>query len=183
MEWKLYEKQINDEVNKKILKLEEEYQKIKAGRPNPNILNSLVVNFYDSKMKIIELANVQVINGKQLLVKPYDKQSLKPINEAILKANLNLNPIIDSDTIKINFPSPTEETRKLSVKKAKEILEDFKNQIRNLRKTIHTSIKNDEELTKDELINYEKQLDNLIKKVNLNLENIFSSKEKELMII
>lgn len=181
MEWNIYKEEFDKKANEKINWLELEFIKIKTGRPNPNILDSILVNAYDTKSKIIEIANIQVVEGKQLIIKPYDKSLLQNINQEILKSNLGLTPQVDADLLRINFPPQTEEVRKNSVKKCKEILEQAKVGIRNIRNDIHKKYKNDKELREDELKQYDNELDKITKSYNSKLDELFSMKEKELL--
>lgn len=183
MEWKLYKEDFDKKAEVKIEWLFSEFNKIKSGRPNPKILDHVLVDAYGDKSKIFELANLQVVEGKQIVIKPYDKSVLHDINSAILKENLGLHPQVDADCIRINFPAPTEESRKQSIKKVKEFVEQAKIGIRNIRKEIHQKIKADKELREDELKSYEEDLDKLTRSWNANIDKHFADKEKELLTI
>lgn len=183
MEWKLYKEDFEKKANLKIDWLFLEFNKIKSGRPNPKILDHVLIDAYGDKLKIYEIANMQVVEGKQIVIKPFDKSLLNNISSAILKENLGLNPRIDSDCIRISFPIPSEETRKQSVKKTKEFVEQAKIGIRNIRKELHTKIKNDKELREDETKTFEENLDKLTKSFNSKIDEIFLEKEKELLKI
>lgn len=181
MEWNLYKDDFSQKAEEKINWLESEFSKIKTGRPNPSIFDSINVSAYGEKMKIIEIANISVVDGKQIIIKPYDKSLLQSINQEILKSNLGLTPQTDSDLLRINFPPQTEETRKNSVKKCKEFLEQAKIGIRNIRNDIHKKYKNDKELTEDDLKYYDNELDKITKLYNSKLEDVFNKKEKDLI--
>ncbi len=183
MEWKVYEQSFSDEFQKKKEWLANEFSKIKTGRANPAILDSVRVNYYDTPSRIIECANVNVTDARTIIIKPYEKHMVNEIVSAISKANLGINPQADADSVRIVFPATTEETRKESVKKIKEILENGKIQVRNIRKDIQSKIKNDKELREDELKQYENKLDELTKKFNQELDSMFYKKEQELMTI
>lgn len=183
MEWKLYKEEFESKAAVKMEWLDSEFNKVKSGRPNPKILDHVLVDAYGEKSKLYEIANMQVVEGKQIVVKPYDKSLLHDINSAILKENLGLSVQIDADSLRIVFPVPTEETRKISVKKVKEFVEQTKIEIRNIRKDIHQKIKNDKELREDELKWYEEDLDKLTKMWNTKVDTAFASKEKELMTL
>lgn len=183
MEWKIYKEEFDKKAQVKMEWLDSEFNKIKSGRPNPKILDHVLVDAYGEKSKLYEIANMQVVEGKQIVVKPYDKSLLHDINSAILKENLGLSVQIDADSLRIVFPSPTEESRKLSVKKAKEFTEQVKVEIRNIRKDVQHKIKNDKELREDELKWYEEDLDKLTKHWNAEVDKSFIAKEKELMTI
>lgn len=183
MEWKVYKEEFDKKAQTKMQWLDSEFNKVKSGRPNPKILDHVLVEAYGDKSKLYEIANMQVVEGKQIIVKPYDKSLLHDINTAILKENLGLSVQVDADSLRIVFPSPTEETRKASVKKVKEFSEQVKVEIRNIRKDVQHKIKNDKELREDELKWYEEDLDKLTKHWNSEVDKAFASKEKELMTI
>ncbi len=183
MEWKVYEELYQAEFEKKKTWLENEYSKIKTGRANPTILDTVRVNYYDTPTKIIEIANINVSDARTIQIKPYEKNMVQEISKAITSANLGFNPLVDADSLRIIFPAPTEESRKETVKKIKEVLENAKVQVRNARQDILKKIKTDETLREDELKGFEKKVDELTKKYTTALEEIFSKKEKELMTI
>lgn len=181
MEWKIYKEEFDKKANEKINWLESEFSKIRTGRPSPTIFDLLLFDAYGSKVKLNEIANVHVAEGRTLIVKPYDKSLLHEINQEILKSNLGLTPQVDADLLRINFPSQTEEARKNSVKKCKEILENAKIGIRNIRNDIHKKYKADKELREDEIKQYDTELDKTTKLYNSKLDELFSKKEKDLM--
>lgn len=181
MEWKVYKEEFDKKAEEKINWLDTEFSKIRTGRPTPNIFDSLSFDAYGSRMKLNEIANVHVSEGRQLIVKPYDKSLLQSINQEILKSNLGLTPQVDADLLRINFPPQTEEVRKASVKKCKEILEQAKVGIRNIRNDVHKKYKADKELREDEVKQYDNELDKITKSYNSQLEEMFSKKEKDLM--
>ncbi|BAC44743.1 ribosome recycling factor [Malacoplasma penetrans] len=183
MEWKIYKEEFDKKAEVKLEWLDSEFNKIKSGRPNPKILDHVMVEAYGDKSKLFEIANMQVVEGKQIVVKPYDKTLLHDINSAIQKENLGLSVQVDADSLRIIFPSPTEETRKASVKKVKEFSEQVKVEIRNIRKDVHHKIKDDKELREDELKWYEEDLDKLTREWNAKVDKAFAEKEKELMTI
>ncbi len=183
MEWKLYEQAYQTEFEKKKTWLENEYSKIKTGRANPAILDTVRVNYYDTPTKIIEIANINISDARTIVIKPYEKNMVQEISKAIANANLGFNPLVDADSLRIVFPAPTEESRKETVKKIKETLEAAKVQVRNARQDVLKKIKNDEELREDELKSFEKKVDELTKKYTSLLDEVFAKKEKELMTI
>ncbi|MEF9984953.1 MAG: ribosome recycling factor [Malacoplasma sp.] len=183
MEWNVYKNEFENQSNPKINWLVMEYQKLKTGRPNPHIFDSITIECYGDKLKLLEVSNIQIVEGKQIIIKPYDKTLCSAINAAILKSNLGITPQLDADLIRVNFPPQTEENRKLSIKKAKELSEECKISIRNIRKNIHNQFKSNKELSKDLISYFEEELDKMTKNYNNEIESIFSAKEKELLTI
>lgn len=183
MEWSVYKNEFDKESRPKINWLISEYQKIKTGRPNPHLFDSLLIDCYGSKSKLLEISNFQIVEGKQIIIKPYDKSLCSLINSSILKSNLGITPQMEADLIRINFPPQTEESRKESIKKAKEFAEECKVFIRNIRKSIHGMFKTNKEISKDLILYFENELDKITKLYNNEIDTLFLSKEKELLTI
>lgn len=183
MEWDVFKKEFEQKAEEKLTWLHNEFVKIKTGRPNPAIFDSLLVEAYGEKMKIIEVANMQVVDGKQIVIKPYDKSLIHSINSEILKSNLGVTPQPEADLIRISFPPQTEETRKQSVKKAKEFVEQAKIGIRNIRNDIHKKYKSIPDIREDDLKYFDDQLDKITKSYNSKIDDTFAKKEKDLMTI
>ena len=177
---------ILDNAELKMMSSIENYEKrlttIRAGRANPAMLNGIMVEAYGVENPINMLANVSVHEGKQLFIKPFDRNNLKSIEHAINESNLGINPINNGETIILTVPSLTEETRKDYVKQAKAMAEDAKVALRNVRQDANTQIKNSE-CTEDEKKSLENDIQDLINKYNKKIEEIYSEKEKELMAI
>jgi ribosome recycling factor len=135
-------------------------------------------------MSLNQIANLQIVDARQILIKPYDRTQLHDIAKAITTSQLNVNPQVNADNIRIIFPSQTEENRKQNVKKAKEILEIAKTKIRNVRKNVQDEYKKAKDTVSEDLIHYfEDELNKITKIYNDKLLNIYSHKEQELMRI
>ena len=153
---------------------------IRAGRANPAMLNGINAECYGVMTPINQLSNITVHDGKQLFIKPFDRGNLKAIEKAINEANLGINPTNNGETIILTVPDLTEETRRNYVKQAKQIAEEAKIALRNVRQDANTQIKNSE-FPKDEEESYINEVQDLINKYNKKIEEILSNKEKELM--
>lgn len=163
--------------------LESRLTTIRAGRANPMMLNGINVEAYGVLSPINTLANITVHNGKELYIKPFDKNNLKNIEKAINEANLGINPTNNGEVIILTVPDLTEETRKEYVKQAKAMAEEGKIALRNIRQDSNNNIKNNDEFTEDDKDRYTNMVQDLINKYNKKIEEILSSKEKELMEI
>ena len=164
----------------------ENYEKrlttIRAGRANPAMLNGIQAECYGVMSPINSLANISVHDAKQLFIKPFDRGNLKAIEKAINEANLGINPTNNGETIILTVPDLTEETRRNYVKQAKQIAEEAKIALRNIRQDANNDIKN-AEMPKDETDAYLADVQELINKYNKKVEEILNEKEKELMAI
>lgn len=162
--------------------LENRLTTIRAGRANPLMLNGISAEAYGVPTPINQLATISVHDGKQLFIKPFDRNNLKNIEKAINEANLGINPTNNGETIILTVPDLTEETRRDYVKQAKTMAEEGKIALRNIRQDSNNSIKNSE-FTEDEKDRYMEEIQNLINKYNKKVEEVLSTKEKELMSI
>ena len=162
--------------------LENRLTTIRAGRANPLMLNGISAEAYGVSTPINQLATISVHDGKQLFIKPFDRNNLKNIEKAINEANLGINPTNNGETIILTVPDLTEETRRDYVKQAKTMAEEGKIALRNIRQDSNNSIKNSE-FTEDEKDRYMEEIQNLINKYNIKVEEVLSTKEKELMSI
>ena len=155
---------------------------IRAGRANPNMLDTVRVDYYGAPTPLNQLANVSVPEARKLQVKPFDKSALSNIEKAIYEANLGLTPNNTGEVIFIAIPELTEDRRKELVKQAKAMAEDAKIALRNIRADANNDIKK-LELAEDEEKRGTNEVQELINKYNKIVDEINSEKEKELMTI
>ena len=113
--------------------MEKRLLNIRAGRANPAILDSVMVNYYGALTPLKQLATISIPEARQLMIKPFDKGSLSAIEKGIYEANIGLTPNNNGEVIILNIPALTEDTRKEYVKQAKTISEDCKIALRNVR--------------------------------------------------
>lgn len=121
-------------MQKTISHLELELAKVRAGKANPAMLDNVMVDYYGSRVALSNAASVNTQDSRTIIVQPWEKTMLTPIEKAIQAANLGFNPQNDGVLIRIIVPPLTEERRKDLVKTAKSICEDAKVGIRNIRK-------------------------------------------------
>ena len=183
MEWSTYQKEFETKANHVINWVNSEYNLIRSGRIGVSIFDKVRVMAYGEEIQLNQIANIQIVSATQALIKPYDRSQIPDILKGIAKANFNVNPIANPDSVRINFPAQTEENRRENVKKAKQILEQGKIKIRDVRKDIQSSYKKLDNVSEDLLHYFEDELNNITKKYNSQLENLFAQKEKELMTI
>jgi ribosome recycling factor len=174
-----------EQMDKAISHLENELVKIRAGRANPQMLDGVFVDYYGTNTPLNQVANVNTSDARTLVIQPWEKSMLQPIEKAIQAANLGLNPQNDGTLIRINVPSLTEERRKDLVKKAKAEAEHCKVTIRNLRREANDTIKAlqkkglAEDLAKDAEAKIQIFTDGFIVKADKHVE----LKEKEIMTV
>ncbi len=180
---------MNDIINETELKMEmsiESMEKrltnIRAGRANPAILDSVMVNYYEVDTPLKQLATISIPEARQLQIKPFDKNCLALIEKAIYESNIGLTPNNNGEVIILNIPALTEETRREYVKQAKSIGEDCKIALRNVRQDANNDIKKSE-VPEDEAKGLQEEIQELINKYNKIVDEKIKAKENELMTV
>jgi len=173
-----------DNMHKAIEHLELGLSKIRAGRANPAMLDTVHVDYYGVNTPLSQVANVSTPDAKTLMIQPWEKSMITPIEKAIMAANLGFTPQNDGLVVRINIPTLTEERRKDLVKKTKGEAEHAKVGIRNVRREANEHIKREqksipEDQVKDLEDRIQKMTDQYIQMVDKHLE----AKEKEIMTV
>ncbi len=171
-----------ERMDKSIESLKNDLSTVRTGRANPTMLNSVEVNYWGSMTPLNQVAGISVVEGRQLVVKPYDKNSLKDIERAIFEANLGLTPQNDGTLIRINVPALTEETRKNYVKQAKKFAEDSKVAMRNIRRSANNELEK-AGLTEDEVKIGKEDVQDLTNEYIKKIDVLLKDKEKDLMTV
>ena len=176
---------MQSQMEKAIAHLEQELARIRAGKANPSMLDNVHVDYYGNSTPLNQVANVNTPDARTIMIQPWEKGMLGPIEKAIQAANLGFNPQNDGTVIRITVPPLTEERRKDLVKKTKAEGEHCKVTIRNLRRDANEHVKKEgkkgipEDMVKDAETRIQQTTDNYITKVDKHLE----VKEKEIMTV
>ncbi|AUM62473.1 ribosome recycling factor [Spiroplasma monobiae] len=157
--------------------------KVRTGRANANMLNSVMVDFYGTLTPINQTSQISSPEPQQLVIKPYDRSQIGAIIAGINKADLGLNPLAEADLVRINIPALTEEIRKDLVKKILKELEGFKVRVRNARRDANDKIKKDAATPEDVKKDLENQVQKLTDKYVEMLDRLSKEKENDLMKI
>lgn len=165
--------------------LEREFQKIRAGKANPNMLSGVRVEYYGVSTPIEQTSNINTPDPRQIIVQPFDKSTLHEIEKAILNANLGFNPQNEGEIIRINVPPLTEERRLELVKKTKHVGEETKIGIRNARRSANDEAKQLEKdgLPEDEAKQLMDEIQNLTDKYVNKIDELAEAKEKDVMTV
>ena len=174
--------ELGEKMEKALQNLEKRFATVRAGRANPSSLDGVMVEYYGSMTPLKQLATISVPEARQLLIKPFDRGSLKNIEKAILTSNLGYNPGNDGETIRIIIPELTEERRKELVKQVKAISEEGKVAIRNIRREAMDDIEK-LELSEDEEKGIEKDIQDIVNEYNTKVEAKLKEKEQELLTV
>ncbi|MCY6958265.1 ribosome recycling factor [Clostridium brassicae] len=179
-------KNSEEKMEKTVTLLKKELGSMKAGKANPSMLDRISVDYYGTETPINQLANVSSPEPRVLLIQPWDKNSIKNIEKAILQSDLGLNPSNDGSVIRLLIPELTEETRKDIVKKVKKTGEEAKVAIRSVRRDANDKVKNlkkDNEIAEDMAIDTEEKIQKITDKYIKSVDQVVEQKEKEVMEI
>ena len=163
-----------------------ELTRVRAGRANPAVLDSIMVDYYGTPTPIQQMAAVSVSEARILVIQPWDKTTIQPIERAIQKSDLGINPTNDGGAIRIVFPQPTEERRKELVKDVKKQAEEAKVVVRGIRRDGIEKVKAQKksgEITEDDLKDLEKEIQALTDEQIKEIDKVAAAKEKEILEI
>ncbi|MEE2953779.1 MAG: ribosome recycling factor [Bacteroidota bacterium] len=159
------------------------FSKIRAGKANPQMLRTIMVDYYGSQTPLAQTSNITTPDSQTISIQPFDKNLISDIENAITNADLGFTPSNNGERVIINIPPLTEDRRKELVKQAKAESEMSKVTIRNVRQKTNDHIKKlskegfSEDIIRDAESSTQKLTDKYIEKIN----DIFSSKEIEIM--
>ena len=169
-------------MEESITSMEKRFLNVRAGRANPGILDGIMVEYYGAPTPLKQLANISIPEARQLSIKPFDKSILGDIEKAIFEANIGLTPNNNGEVIFLVIPALTEDRRRELVKQVKQIAEEAKIALRNIRQDINNDIKK-EKLPEDIEKQGNEEVQELINKYNKKIEEALKVKEQELMTI
>mgnify|MGYP000011608224 CR=1 FL=1 len=156
-------KKIEERMNLSLGAYSKELSTIRTGRANPKMLDGVRVEVYGQKMPISQLATVSTPEPQMINVQVWDKANVGAVDQAIRTSDLNLNPLVDGQLLRIAIPKPTEERRKELIKVLKTIAEKAKVAIRNIRRDSNNTAKEDQgngNISEDEL----RRIEDLVQK-------------------
>ncbi len=165
--------------------LQEELKTYRAGKANPEVFASVIVNYYGAATPLPQMSNITTPDAKTMLIQPWDKSMIHTIEKAIMDANLGFTPQNNGEVIRINVPALTEERRRELVKKARTAGETAKVSVRNARREAMESLKKlqkeglPEDVEKDDEETVQKFTDKFVKKI----DEVLELKEKEIMTV
>ena len=171
-----------DKLKKSLDALKKDYGTLRAGRAAPSLLDKVMVDYYGTSTPVNQIANVTVPEPRMLMIKPYDKGSLKEIERAIQKSDLGLTPNSDGIAIRLAIPQPTQ--RKELVKVVNKKAEECKVAMRNIRRDANEAIKKLEkgkEITEDDRKDAQDKMQKLLDKYIKLVDSTKATKEKEVM--
>ena len=173
-------------MEKAIANLQREYSTVRTGRASAKNIEHIMVDYYGAATPITQLASVKTPEAHMLVIEPWDKSLLKPMEKAILASDLGVTPSNDGTLIRLPFPSPTEERRKELVKQCGKYAEETKVSIRNARRDANSKLekaRKASDITEDDERKGQNDIQKLTDKFVTKVEDVFAAKEAEVMEI
>jgi ribosome recycling factor len=170
-----------------IAHFQEELKKVRTGRAHPSQLDSVKVEVYGTTMPLNQIANVTAPEAQMLQITPFDPGQIQAIAAAIRdNQSLGMNPSDDGRVVRVPVPPLTEERRKQLVKQTSEKVEETRIALRNIRQDVLKEAKRKKdakELSEDDVKRVEKMIDGVMATNNSKIDEIFRTKEKEILTI
>lgn len=171
-------------MDKTIEALKHEFASIRTGRASTALLDKVMVDYYGTPSPINQVANVTAPEPRLILVKPWEKSMIGPIEKAVLQSDLGLNPSNDGDTIRLAIPQLTEERRKELVKVVSKKAEEAKVAVRNIRRDANDALKKEEKaktITEDDAKQDQDKIQKLTDKKIKVIDDLKDKKEKDVL--
>jgi len=175
---------VEERMEKAIGVLKNSLAGIRTGRANPGLVDSIRVEVYGSAVPLKQIASVGAPEPTQIVIRPYDPGTAKDIEKAILAADLGLNPQNDGNVIRLNVPALSSEVRRKMVGRVKELCEEAKVAIRNIRRDGNKAAdqgEKDKTLSEDERDDVKEEIQELTKKYESEANELGKAREKEVM--
>jgi len=179
-------KDLEQRMQKSIESFKTELGKLRAGRAHPNLLEHIKVDYYGTETPLNQVASINVENARTLMVTPWDKSMVQPIEKAIMTSDLGLNPATAGQVIRVPLPALTEERRRELTKVLRDEGEKARVSIRNIRRDANGDCKEllkAKEISEDDERRGETDVQKLTDKYIAEVESILVNKEKEIMVI
>jgi ribosome recycling factor len=179
-------KDAEDRMKKSVAALQDELASLRTGRASAAMFDKIKVEYYGSPTPLSQVAGISVPESRLVVIQPWDKALLGEIEKAIQSSELSLNPNNDGKVIRINIPPLTEERRKEIVKLAKNIAEQSRIAVRNIRRDANDELKKSEkngDISEDDLKRGEEKVQKLTDQYVENINEIVTAKETEILEI
>ena len=172
-----------EKMDKAIEALKHNFTKVRTGRANATILSDITVDYYGVATPITQVAAVKTPEAHVLMIEPWDKALLNAIVKAISSSDLGITPNSDGSVVRLPFPAPTEERRRELVKECREMAEQARVAVRNVRREANNKLERDEELSEDDVRREQAKIQKLTDEYVAKVEEVLKAKEAEVMEI
>ncbi len=174
---------IKPEMEERVAHLKNEIMKIRADRATPSLVEDIVVDCYNQRLPLKQLASISCPGQRQILIQPWDKNTVKDIISAIHKSGTDLNPAPESDAIRISLPPLTNEYREKLIKTLSEKRENTRVELKRLREKALKEIQDkakDGEISEDDKFRGKEELQSVIDKYNEEVDSVIDKREQEI---
>ena len=171
-------------MEKALEKLRGELAAVRTGKATAAILDSVRVEYYGSSMPLSQVASVSAPQPRTLVIQPWDKAAAEPIVKAIQAANLGFNPSMDGELIRVPIPPLTEERRHEFVKRCRQMAEEVRVAVRNIRRDANDELAKAQKaktISEDDLHRGQKETQKLTDEQIIKIDHLLSAKEKEIL--
>jgi len=179
-------KTAGSKMDKTIAVIQKDLSTLRAGRANPQILDKITVDYYGTPTSLNQVGNISSPEPRMLVIAPWEAKMIGPIEKAILKSDIGINPSNDGKIIRLVIPELNEERRKELCKQVRKQIEEGKVAIRSIRRDAMEGIKKlkkDSVITEDDQKTAETELQKVTDNHIKEIDRIGAEKEKEIMSI
>lgn len=176
--------QAEDKMKKSLAALQDDFNTIRTGRASTSLFDKIRVDYYGQKTPLNQVASIQIPEARLVVIQPWDKSVLSDIEKAIQTSELSVNPNNDGKVIRINIPPLTEERRQEYVKLAKNMAEQSRVAIRNIRREANDELKKQQksgDLSEDEAKSGEEEIQTLTDEYVEKINELLEKKEEEIL--
>lgn len=175
-----------NEFEKVISHLENEFSRLQIGRANAALVENISVEMYGVPQPMKAVASISIPEPRSIVIQPWDKGAIGPIEKGITEAGIGLNPVNDGVVVRINIPPLTEDRRRDLAKHVKQLAEQARIGIRNARQDANNKfkqLKSAGDMTEDDLRSAEKKLQEKVDDANKKIDEVANAKEKDIMTV
>ena len=172
-----------EKMDNAIKAFENSLTKVRTGRANPTMLDGIRVDYYGSPMPLNQIASISIQEGKTLVIKPFDRNSVKDVERAINSSDIGLPVQNNGEVLRVTVPALTEETRKGFCKDVDKMAEEAKVHVRNARREVNEEIKKDKSIPVDLSKSYLEDVQKTTDKSIARIDELAKAKQKEIMTI
>ncbi len=178
--------ELKSKLEKAVEALKDDLKQIRTGSANVSMLDSVKVNAYESEMSIQEVGNISKPDATTLVIVPWDKSLIDNIAKAIRESEIQIDPVVEGDRVRISFPGLTEERREEFAKVVSDRVEESRQRVRRIRQDAMKDIDKkfqDKEISEDEKFSLREDVEEVVKNYNENIEEIGEKKTKEITTV
>ncbi|SRR6056297_1529920 len=173
-----------EKMEKSLASFKAELRKVRTGRASLSLVDGITVDYYGTQTPLNQMASLSVPESRLIVIQPWDTTAIKNVEKAILQSNIGLTPSNDGKVIRLTVPPLTEERRKEIAKQVRQMSEDYKIAIRNIRREANESfkqMKKDSDISEDDAFAGKDKVQELTDKYTERVEAAYKEKEKEIL--